>query len=251
MYDDIGVDEHQDVSARHRGATIARPCRAPRPVRRLDQRRAVTARNGRRVVCRAVIHHDHLGAARRGGESREDIRLSTSRPSRTGMITDSFTRDSPSGVHCRPHRVGGHREGEATLCGRRPSQFSEGSRAAACVARLLRALRDAARLHRAALRSGDVDDFFDDLGFLPPPDIDLAVGSASHAEQTAEVMRRFEAALRAEQPHAVVVVGDLNSTLACALASAKFFRAEPFTFAGRMRRRPVTIQCGGRAAQLR
>lgn len=82
--------------------------------------------------------------------------------------------------------------------------------------------------------------FFDELG-LPTPDLDLAVGSGSHAQQTAEVMRRFEAALEAEQPHAVVVVGDVNSTLGCALASAKFFRAESFAFKGESRRRPVLV----------
>lgn len=62
--------------------------------------------------------------------------------------------------------------------------------------------------------------FFDQLG-LPRPDIDLGVGSGSHAFQTAEIMRRFEPVLDAVDPQAVVVVGDVNSTLACALVAAK------------------------------
>ncbi len=62
--------------------------------------------------------------------------------------------------------------------------------------------------------------FFADLD-LPSPDIHLAVGSASHAVQTAEIMRRFEEVLLREQPDAVVVVGDVNSTVACALVAAK------------------------------
>jgi UDP-N-acetylglucosamine 2-epimerase (non-hydrolysing) len=56
---------------------------------------------------------------------------------------------------------------------------------------------------------------------LPRPDLNLEVGSASHSVQTAEVMRRFEPALRDHQPDCVVVVGDVNSTLACALVAAK------------------------------
>jgi UDP-N-acetylglucosamine 2-epimerase (non-hydrolysing) len=56
---------------------------------------------------------------------------------------------------------------------------------------------------------------------IPDPDINLGVGSGSHAVQTAEVMRRFEPVLDREEPAAVIVVGDVNSTLACALVAAK------------------------------
>ncbi|GAO34854.1 UDP-N-acetylglucosamine 2-epimerase [Sulfuricella sp. T08] len=62
--------------------------------------------------------------------------------------------------------------------------------------------------------------YFEALG-IPQPDINLEVGSASHAIQTSEVMRRFEPVLDAKQPSAVLVVGDVNSTLACALVAAK------------------------------
>ncbi len=62
--------------------------------------------------------------------------------------------------------------------------------------------------------------FFDELQ-IPRPDVELEVGSASHAVQTAEVMKRFEPVVTAEQPDAVVVVGDVNSTVACALTAVK------------------------------
>jgi UDP-N-acetylglucosamine 2-epimerase (non-hydrolysing) len=61
---------------------------------------------------------------------------------------------------------------------------------------------------------------FEDLE-LPRPDINLEVGSATHAVQTAEVMKRFEPVLDEYQPSCVVVVGDVNSTLACSLVAAK------------------------------
>jgi UDP-N-acetylglucosamine 2-epimerase (non-hydrolysing) len=62
--------------------------------------------------------------------------------------------------------------------------------------------------------------FFTDLD-LPKPDVHLEVGSASHAVQTAEIMRRFEEVLLAEKPDALIVVGDVNSTVACALVASK------------------------------
>lgn len=64
------------------------------------------------------------------------------------------------------------------------------------------------------------DCFFQDLG-IPRPDYYLEVGSASHAVQTAEVMRRFEPVVDEVKPAAVLVVGDVNSTVACALVAAK------------------------------
>ncbi|NMG14521.1 non-hydrolyzing UDP-N-acetylglucosamine 2-epimerase [Aromatoleum bremense] len=56
---------------------------------------------------------------------------------------------------------------------------------------------------------------------LPHPEVNLEVGSASHAVQTAEVMRRFEPVIDAHGARAVLVVGDVNSTLACALVAVK------------------------------
>jgi UDP-N-acetylglucosamine 2-epimerase (non-hydrolysing) len=64
------------------------------------------------------------------------------------------------------------------------------------------------------------DAFFRDLE-LPEPNVYLGVGSASHALQTAAVMERFEPVLLEEKPDWVLVVGDVNSTLACALVCVK------------------------------
>jgi len=95
------------------------------------------------------------------------------------------------------------------------------------MAPLLRAFRNDARLPRAVLvHTGQHYDFalndrlFADLD-LPAPDVNLEVGSGSHAVQTAEVMKRFEPVLLRYQPSCVIVVGDVNSTLACTLVGVK------------------------------
>ena len=62
--------------------------------------------------------------------------------------------------------------------------------------------------------------FFDELG-IPRPDIELSVGSGSHAEQTAQIMTKFDPVLSDLSPDLVVVVGDVNSTVACALTAVK------------------------------
>ncbi len=64
------------------------------------------------------------------------------------------------------------------------------------------------------------DRLFVDLE-LPAPDVNLEVGSGTHAAQTAEVMKRFEPVIDQYQPSCVVVVGDVNSTLACSLVASK------------------------------
>jgi UDP-N-acetylglucosamine 2-epimerase (non-hydrolysing) len=64
------------------------------------------------------------------------------------------------------------------------------------------------------------DSFFNDLQ-LPKPDLCLGVGSASHSVQTARIMERFESVVLNERPHIVLVVGDVNSTAACALVAKK------------------------------
>lgn len=90
---------------------------------------------------------------------------------------------------------------------------------------LLRAL-DAAGVPRRLIHTEQhYDDalsrvFFEELE-LPAPDATLGVGSGSHAEQTARVMLAFERVLAAAPPRCVVVVGDVNSTVACALTAAK------------------------------
>jgi UDP-N-acetylglucosamine 2-epimerase (non-hydrolysing) len=64
------------------------------------------------------------------------------------------------------------------------------------------------------------DRFFVDLN-IPKPDVHLGVGSGSHAIQTAEIMKRFEEVLLRERPDLLIIVGDVNSTVACALVAAK------------------------------
>jgi UDP-N-acetylglucosamine 2-epimerase (non-hydrolysing) len=64
------------------------------------------------------------------------------------------------------------------------------------------------------------DDFFRDLE-IPRPDINLGVGSGSHAQQTARVMVAFEEVCLGERPDWVIVVGDVNSTMACAITAKK------------------------------
>ncbi len=64
------------------------------------------------------------------------------------------------------------------------------------------------------------DVFFSELG-IPAPDINLEVGSGSHAVQTANVMLKFEAVCLQEKPDWLVVVGDVNSTMACTLVASK------------------------------
>jgi UDP-N-acetylglucosamine 2-epimerase (non-hydrolysing) len=92
------------------------------------------------------------------------------------------------------------------------------------VAPILRAMRD--RVDACLVHTGQhydrrmSDAFFAELD-LPTPDVNLGVGSGSHAEQTARVMLAFEPWLLGNPCDAVVVVGDVNSTLACSLVAAK------------------------------
>ena len=64
------------------------------------------------------------------------------------------------------------------------------------------------------------EQFFEQLD-IPQPDLDLEVGSGSHAQQTAAIMQRFETVLDERPVAAILVVGDVNSTIACALVAAK------------------------------
>ena len=64
------------------------------------------------------------------------------------------------------------------------------------------------------------ESFFEDLG-ISRPDASLGVGSGTHAAQTAEILRKFEPVLLDVRPDLVIVVGDVNSTIACALVAAK------------------------------
>lgn len=104
------------------------------------------------------------------------------------------------------------------ICGARPNFMK--------IAPLVDAFRRTGRIKPYIVHTGQHYDermselFFRDLG-IPEPDINLEVGSASHAAQTAEIMRRFEPVLLDQQPDWVVVVGDVNSTIACGLVAVK------------------------------
>lgn len=88
------------------------------------------------------------------------------------------------------------------------------------------AVTDKEKIHYILVHTGQHYDekmsklFFEDLK-LPKPDLNLEVGSSSHAEQTAEIMKKFEPICIQEKPTYVLVVGDVNSTIACALVAVK------------------------------
>src|ERR1700733_14119405 len=114
------------------------------------------------------------------------------------------------------------------------------------IAPLMRVLRQNPAFDTKLVHTGQhYDDklskvFFDDLK-IPRPDIELEVGSGSHAQQTAEIIKRFEPVLEKEQPQAVLVVGDVNSTIGCAIVTAKFNLKQPFSSKLGERRRPIMI----------
>src|SRR5450755_1530120 len=94
------------------------------------------------------------------------------------------------------------------------------------VAPVLKALQKRQNVVQTLIHTGqhyDVnmsDVFFQQLG-IPAPDVNLAVGSGSHAKQTAEIMMRLEPVVVERQPDMVLVYGDVNSTVATALVCAK------------------------------
>lgn len=94
------------------------------------------------------------------------------------------------------------------------------------IAPLMEAFRIVPRIQAILVHTGQHYDaalsdlFFRQLG-IPEPSINLGVGSASHAVQTAEIMKAFEPVVLRERPDAVLVVGDVNSTIACGLVAAK------------------------------
>jgi UDP-N-acetylglucosamine 2-epimerase (non-hydrolysing) len=94
------------------------------------------------------------------------------------------------------------------------------------IAAVVKAMRDHPELEPYIVHTGQHYDeklskvMFEDLG-LPEPDINLEVGSASHAVQTAEIMKRFEPIALEQKFDLIMVVGDVNSTVACSLVGVK------------------------------
>lgn len=94
------------------------------------------------------------------------------------------------------------------------------------IAPIMRALKKSGRFDQILVHTGQHYDermsksFFSTLG-IPTPDYNLEVGSGSHAYQTAEVMVKFESVCLEEQPEFVLVVGDVNSTIAASLVAKK------------------------------
>jgi UDP-N-acetylglucosamine 2-epimerase (non-hydrolysing) len=94
------------------------------------------------------------------------------------------------------------------------------------IAPIVRALRADGRLAWKIVHTGQHYDrdmnevFFEELG-IPPPDVRLGAGGGTHAEQSAKIMLAYEALCSSEPPDAVVVVGDVNSTLACSIVAKK------------------------------
>jgi UDP-N-acetylglucosamine 2-epimerase (non-hydrolysing) len=94
------------------------------------------------------------------------------------------------------------------------------------IAPIVRALQADGRLDWKIVHTGqhydrDMNDvFFEELG-IPQPDVRLGAGGGSHAQQTAKIMLAFEELCQAQRPDAVLVVGDVNSTLACSIVAKK------------------------------
>ncbi len=104
------------------------------------------------------------------------------------------------------------------VCGARPNFMK--------IAPLMKAFGQSGRFKTLLVHTGQHYDqkmshlFFDELN-IPKPDINLEVGSGSHAVQTAEIMKRFEPVVLDFKPDYVLVVGDVNSTIACGIVAVK------------------------------
>lgn len=104
------------------------------------------------------------------------------------------------------------------VCGARPNFMK--------IASLVDAFDATGRVRRYLVHTGQHYDekmsklFFGELG-LPTPDVNLSCSEGGHAKQTADIMQRFEPVLIDRRPDWVIVVGDVNSTIACALVASK------------------------------
>src|SRR6267143_3238746 len=151
--------------------------------------------------------------------------------------------DQRSETRCRAHHDSPPRRGDSPKDRRSPAFLGRGPGAVAAractilslvgarpnfmkLAPLDRALQERRDIRHVTVHTGPHYDvvmseaFFEDLG-IPQPQYNLGVGSGSHAQQTATIMQRFEPIAMAERPDLVLVYGDVNSTVAAALVSAK------------------------------
>ena len=106
------------------------------------------------------------------------------------------------------------------VCGARPNFMK--------VSPIIAAMRKSGRLTPYLVHTGQHYDekmykSFFELLRIPKPDIDLGVGSGTHSEQTGRIMVEFEKVCQVEKPDLVAVVGDVNSTMACAIAAKKLW----------------------------
>lgn len=106
------------------------------------------------------------------------------------------------------------------VCGARPNFMK--------IAPIVAAMQASGRLEHFLVHTGQHYDekmsksFFDLLG-IPRPDVDLEIGSGTHAEQTGKIMIAFEKVCQEQKPNMVLVVGDVNSTMACAIVAKKLW----------------------------
>lgn len=127
------------------------------------------------------------------------------------MTNQHTYQPAPDGSTTRPVKF-------ICVCGARPNFMK--------IAPIVDALRQTAGAQTTLVHTGQHYDrrmsklFFEDLQ-IPEPDVNLQVGSGTHAEQTAEVMKRFEPVCLDVRPDWVIVVGDVNSTIACSLVAVK------------------------------
>jgi UDP-N-acetylglucosamine 2-epimerase (non-hydrolysing) len=122
-------------------------------------------------------------------------------------------------MECRPYKITQQMLKVINVVGARPN-FMKVAPIVAAMKRRSEAFRPLVVHTGQHYDAAMSDSFFRDLE-LPQPDVHLGVGSGSHAAQTAAVMERFEPVVLNEKPDWVLVVGDVNSTIACALVCVK------------------------------
>ena len=133
-------------------------------------------------------------------------------------MIEAIVLGASSAIMPNDAKMGNNRLRIMSIVGARPNMMK--------VAPLLAELRRHEEIEPVLVHTGQHYDysmsqvFFDQLG-VPPPDYNLDVGSGTHYAQTAEIMRKFGELVQQDRPDMVVVAGDVNSTIACALVAAK------------------------------